>query len=85
MCINNNNAVINNNNNNNNNNNGQLEDLISCRHVSSKTFVSPGPVTVTTLIELQRLLPVQSSFNGAAHTSNKCDISTNFDHHQENI
>jgi hypothetical protein len=32
-----------------NNNNGQLKDLILLRHVSSKTFVSPGPVTVTTL------------------------------------
>jgi hypothetical protein len=49
MCISNNNAVINNNNNNNNNNNGQLKDLILPQHVSSKTVVSPGPVTVTTL------------------------------------
>jgi hypothetical protein len=80
MCINNNNAVINN-----NNNNGQLEDLMLLWHVSSKMFVSPGLVTVTTLIELQHLLSVQSSVNGVVHTNNKCDIFTNFDHHQENI
>jgi hypothetical protein len=51
MCINNNNnAVINDDDdNNNNNNNGQLEDIILLLHVSSNMFVSPGPVTVTTL------------------------------------
>jgi len=52
MCIN--NAVINNN----NNNNEQLEDLVLLGHVSSKTFISPGLFTVTTLIELQHLLSV---------------------------
>jgi hypothetical protein len=46
-----------------NNNNGQLKDLILLWHVSSKTSVSPGPVTVTTLIELQHLLSVQISVN----------------------
>jgi hypothetical protein len=44
IFINNNNAVISN-----YKNNAQLEDLILLPHVSSKTFVSPGPVNVTTL------------------------------------
>jgi hypothetical protein len=86
---NNNNAIIINHNsnssNNNNNSNGQLKDLILLWHVFSRTFVCPGPVTVATLIELQHLLSVQSPVNGVAHTSNTCDISTNFDHTQENI
>jgi len=49
MCINNNNAVI-------NNNYGRLQDLILLRHTSSKTFISPGLVTVTTVIELHHLI-----------------------------
>jgi hypothetical protein len=69
--------------NNNNNNNVQLKDLILLQDVSSKMFVSTG--VVIHYSELQYLLSVQSSVNGVEHTSNMCDISTNFDHHQETI
>ena len=76
MCIDN-NAVI-------NNNYGRLQDLILLQHMFSKMFVRPGLVTVTTPSCTISCLMVQSSVNGVAHTSHKCDISNNFNHHLEN-
>lgn len=48
-------------------------------------FVTPGLFTVTTLSYIIACLTVQSSVDGVAHTSNKCDISTSFVDQHENI
>jgi hypothetical protein len=71
MCTNDDNVVV-------DDNYGRPQDLILLWDASSKTFVCPGLVTVTTL-STPSFLMVQSSVNGVTHTSNKCDISTNFD------